>query len=66
MRYIQVLEEKLGRKAELNLMPMQPGDVASTQADVDATQVALDYTPATSVEVGVSNFVDWYLDYYRP
>jgi UDP-glucuronate 4-epimerase len=64
MHYIQVLEEKLGRKAELNLLPMQPGDVSRTEADVAETQAALDYTPSTSVEVGVGRFVDWYLDYY--
>ncbi len=64
MRYIRVLEEKLGRKAQLNLLPMQPGDVARTQADVQETRVALDYTPSTPVEVGVGRFVDWYLDYY--
>lgn len=64
MRYIEVLEEKLGRKAELNLMPMQPGDVARTEADVEATRQALDYAPTTPVEVGVDRFVDWYLDYY--
>jgi UDP-glucuronate 4-epimerase len=65
MRYIQVLEEKLGRKAELNLMPMQPGDVARTAADVSDTRDALDYVPTTTVEVGVGKFVDWYLDYYK-
>jgi len=64
MRYIEVLEEKLGRKAELNLMPMQAGDVARTEADTEATRLALDYTPSTSIEVGVGRFVDWYLDYY--
>jgi UDP-glucuronate 4-epimerase len=64
MRYIQVLEEKLGRKAELNLLPMQPGDVARTEADVDETRLALDYVPSTTIEVGVGRFVDWYLDYY--
>jgi UDP-glucuronate 4-epimerase len=65
MRYIEVLEEKLGRKAQLNLLPMQPGDVARTEADVSDTKAALDYAPSTPIEVGVSNFVDWYLDYYR-
>ena len=64
MRYIQVLEEKLGRKAQLNMLPMQPGDVARTQADVQEPRAALDYTPSTPVEVGVGRFVDWYLDYY--
>jgi UDP-glucuronate 4-epimerase len=64
MRYIEVLEEKLGRKATLNLLPMQPGDVARTEADVEATRQALDYAPKISIEVGVGRFVDWYLDYY--
>ncbi|MDB5445513.1 MAG: NAD-dependent epimerase/dehydratase family protein [Phenylobacterium sp.] len=64
MRYIAVLEAKLGRKAELNLMPMQPGDVARTEADVEETRKALGYEPKTPVEVGVGRFVDWYLDYY--
>ena len=64
MRYIQVLEEKLGRKAQINLLPMQAGDVARTEADVEQTRAMLDYTPSTPVEVGVSRFVDWYLDYY--
>ncbi len=65
MRYIEVLEEKLGRKAELNLMPMQAGDVARTEADTEETQKALDYRPSTSIEEGVGRFVDWYRDYYR-
>jgi UDP-glucuronate 4-epimerase len=64
MRYIEVLEEKLGKKAELNLMPMQPGDVARTEADVEETRRQLDYAPSTPIEVGVGKFVDWYLDYY--
>jgi UDP-glucuronate 4-epimerase len=65
MRYIEVLEEKLQRRAELNLMPMQPGDVARTEADVEETRTAVGYAPTTSVEVGVARFVDWYLDYYK-
>ncbi len=64
MRYIQVLEEKLGKKATLNLMPMQPGDVARTEADVTETKAAIGYAPSTPIEVGVGKFVDWYLDYY--
>ncbi len=66
MRYIEVLEEKLGKKAEINLLPMQPGDVARTEADVEETKAALDYAPSTSIEFGIGAFVDWYLDYYRP
>jgi UDP-glucuronate 4-epimerase len=64
MRYIEVLEAKLGRKAQLNLMPMQPGDVARTEADVAETRAALGYAPKVSVDEGVGRFVDWYRDYY--
>jgi UDP-glucuronate 4-epimerase len=64
MTYIRVLEDKLGRKAELDLLPMQPGDVRATEADVTDTRAALDYAPSTPVEVGVGRFVDWYLEYY--
>src|SRR6185369_166840 len=66
MRYIEVLEARLGRKARLNLMPMQAGDVARTEADIEETRAALDYRPETPVEVGVGRFVDWYLAYYGP
>jgi UDP-glucuronate 4-epimerase len=65
MRYIEVLEEKLGRKAELNLMPMQPGDVTDTEADTSQTREAIGYAPSTPVEEGVGRFVEWYLDYFR-
>jgi len=64
MRYIQVFEEKLGKKAILNMMPMQPGDVTNTEADVAATAEALGYRPKVSIEEGVGRFVDWYRDYY--
>jgi len=64
MRYIQVFEQKLGRKAVLNLMPMQPGDVVNTEADVRATMAALGYAPSTPLEEGVGRFVDWYLEFY--
>ena len=64
MRYIEVLEECLGRKAEKNLLPLQPGDVPDTWADVEDLQRDVGYTPATPVEEGVRRFVDWYLDYH--
>ena len=64
MRYIAVLEEALGRKATLNLMPIQDGDVARTEADVSETRAALGYAPSTPIEVGVQRFVDWYRDFY--
>jgi UDP-glucuronate 4-epimerase len=64
MRYIQVLEECLGRKAEMNLLPLQQGDVPDTWADIEDLQRDVGYTPATPVEVGIRRFVDWYLQYY--
>jgi len=65
MRYIQVFEEKLGKRAILNMLPMQPGDVTNTEADVAATRAALGYEPKVAIEAGVGQFVDWYRDYYR-
>jgi len=65
LRYIQVLEECLGRKAEMNLLPLQQGDVPDTWADIEDLQRDVGYTPATPVEVGIANFVKWYREYYR-
>ena len=65
MHYIEVLEECLGKKAEKNLLPLQPGDVPDTWADIDDLQQEVGYSPATSVEEGVRAFVDWYLSYYE-
>jgi len=64
MTYIQLLETKLGRKARIELLPMQPGDVRSTEADISETRQALGYAPKTPVGEGVGRFVDWYLSYY--
>jgi UDP-glucuronate 4-epimerase len=64
MRYITVLEKALGMKAQLNLMPVQDGDVARTEADVSETRAALGYAPSTAIDVGVKRFVDWYRDFY--
>ena len=64
-RFITVLEEALGRRAEQRLLPMQPGDVPETYADVDSLVRDVGYRPSTSIEVGVDRFVRWYLDYYR-
>jgi UDP-glucuronate 4-epimerase len=63
-RYIEVLEDCLGRKAEKNLLPLQPGDVPDTYADVDNLVKDIGYRPNTTIEVGVRRFVDWYKDYY--
>jgi UDP-glucuronate 4-epimerase len=65
MRYIEVLEECLGRKAIKNLLPLQAGDVPDTYADVDALARDVGYRPGTSIEEGVARFVAWYQDYYR-
>lgn len=64
LRYIEVLEECLGRKAEKVLLPMQPGDVADTFADVSELESVIGYRPSTPIEVGVRHFVDWYRGYY--
>ena len=64
MRYIEVLEENLGKTAIKNMLPMQPGDVAATWADVDDLKSAVGYQPTTTVEEGVKNFVEWYKGYY--
>jgi len=64
-RYIEVLEDCLGKKAIKNLLPLQPGDVPDTYANVDALVKDMGYKPNTPIEVGVSKFVDWYLDYYN-
>ncbi|TIX50025.1 NAD-dependent epimerase/dehydratase family protein [Alteraurantiacibacter aquimixticola] len=61
---IALLEEACGRKAEIELLPMQPGDVPRTFADIDAIRRDLGYEPTTSVDVGVPRFVAWYRDYH--
>jgi UDP-glucuronate 4-epimerase len=64
MRYIEVLEECLGKKAQKNMLPLQLGDVPETSANIDDLVSDVGYRPATPVEVGVRKFVDWYLEYY--
>lgn len=63
--FIQLLEENLGKTADKNFLPMQPGDVQETYANVDDLIRDFDYKPDTPLEVGVKRFVDWYLDYYK-
>ena len=64
LQYISVLEECLGKKAKMELLPMQPGDVPSTMADVSELEAAVGFRPATSVQEGIRRFVDWYREYY--
>ncbi len=65
LRFIEVLEDCLGVKAQMNMLPLQPGDVPSTFADVEDLVRDVGYRPATSVEEGVKRFVDWYREHYR-
>lgn len=64
-RYIEILESCLGKKAEKNLLPLQPGDVPDSFADVDDLVRDVGYRPNTPVEKGIKNFVDWYREYYK-
>ena len=64
-RYIEVLEQNLGKQAIKNLLPLQPGDVPDTFANVDDLVRDVGYKPETTVEIGVKNFVDWYREYYQ-
>jgi UDP-glucuronate 4-epimerase len=64
LRYIEVLEENLGRKAQMQMLPLQPGDVPDTEADVSDLVAAVGYRPRVSVEEGVAEFVRWYREYH--
>ena len=64
LEVIALLEETLGRKARTNLLPIQPGDVAATYADVESLQRATGFTPTTSMRDGIRRFVEWYREFY--
>lgn len=65
MRYIEVLEDCLGKKAIKNFMPLQPGDVPATYANVDDLVQDMDFKPNTSIEVGIAKFVAWFREYHK-
>jgi UDP-glucuronate 4-epimerase len=65
-QFITILEQKLRRKAKRRLLPMQPGDVPATFADVADLEHDIGFTPSTPLKEGIGHFVDWYLDYYGP
>ncbi len=65
MRYIEVLERCLGKKAKLELLPLQAGDVPKTIADVSRLEIAVGFKPATPIEEGIRRFVEWYREYYK-
>ena len=64
LRYIEVLEECLGKKAKMNMLPLQPGDVVATYANVDDLIKDVDYKPSTNIEEGIKNFAEWFKEYY--
>jgi UDP-glucuronate 4-epimerase len=64
MHFIACIEKALGRKAKMNFLPLQPGDVPTTYANVDALVAAVDFKPATPIEVGIERFIAWYRSYY--
>ncbi len=64
LRYIEVLEQELGRKAEIELLPLQAGDVPDTEADVSELITNIGYKPLVGIGDGVGNFVRWYREYY--
>jgi UDP-glucuronate 4-epimerase len=65
MRFIEVIEQVVGKQARKNFLPMQMGDVLTTYADVDDLMRDVGFKPRTPIEIGIKRFVDWYLDYYR-
>ena len=65
MYYIEILEQKLGKKAIKNLIPMQDGEVTETYSNVDDLIKDVGFKPSTPIEVGIGKFVDWYLNYYQ-
>jgi UDP-glucuronate 4-epimerase len=65
LRVIEILEACVGRKACMQLLPMQPGDVPATYADVDDLARDVGFSPSTPIEVGIERFVHWYRDFYK-
>ena len=65
INYIDVLEKCLGKKAEKNLLPLQPGDVPDTFADVEDLIQDTGYKPTTTIDEGIKKFVEWYLEYHE-
>ena len=65
MDFIAAIEKALGKEAEKNFLPLQPGDVPETYADIDALEEAVGYRPKTSIEDGIARFIEWYREYYK-
>ena len=65
MEFIALIEKNLGKKANINLMPIQPGDVPETYADISNSTKKLGYIPTTNIETGIKKFINWYKNYYK-
>jgi UDP-glucuronate 4-epimerase len=65
MDFIDALEEELGKKARKNMMPIQPGDVPETSADIEKSRKLLGFAPKTPLNTGIRNFVAWYREYFH-
>ena len=63
--YIQIIEKKIGKKAEKVYLPMQPGDVRATAADTNLLHKYIGFKPSTKLEDGIESFVEWYKEYYK-
>lgn len=66
LRFLEIIEEKLGKKAVRNMLPLQQGDVPETFSDISDLERDTGFRPETSIEEGISRFIDWYLAYYKP
>jgi UDP-glucuronate 4-epimerase len=65
MELIKIIEEELGIEAKKNFLPLQPGDVPETYADIEKTKKMLAFNPKTSIRTGIKKFLSWYRDYYK-
>ena len=65
MDYIKALEKALGKNAEKKFLPLQPGDVPNTYANVNELVEQFDYKPETTIETGITNFISWYREYHK-
>ena len=65
LNYVTAIEAELGIKANKKLLPIQPGDVPDTHANIDELIEEFDYKPATTIQDGIQRFVDWYRNYYK-
>ena len=65
MDFIRAIEKSLNKKFEINFMPLQPGDVPKTYANVDSLVKAMNFKPNTPIQKGIDNFIKWYLEYYN-